>query len=278
MNYVIGVDVGATNLKAGIVYNKRIIKKISIKTESKKGFKISLKNLINAIGLVFNNHVKSIGIGFPAAVDVKKGFIYSVNNMPGWKNVNLKKILEKKFKVPVYINNDANCFVLAEYIHNFKRYKNMVGVTLGTGIGVGAIINCELYSGNSCSAGEINLILINGKRLEEFTSARFIERKSKVSAEQCFILASKGSIFHKKIYKEFGKNLGFALAILVNTYDPQLIVIGGDISKAFKLFKKSMLGELKKNVYSQTFDKLKVVKSCLYDAGILGAAELTANK
>lgn len=274
---IIGVDCGATFIKAGIVFQGKVIKQIKVKTQSQKGKKTSLNKLILAINELFGSKIKNIGIGFPAPVDTKSGLIREVNNMPGWNNVPLKNIVQKRFKVPCRIDNDANCFVLAEFGHgSCQNHMNIIGLTLGTGIGMGIIINGKLYHGANGTAGEINRILYNNKWIEKIANINFFKKTGKADPADIYERMNKKRLTKKdiRLLNLYGKNLGRILQIAVYVLDPEIIILGGGLSHFFPYFKKSMKQEIKRNCYRETYKNLKVMKSDLDDAAILGAAEL----
>lgn len=272
---IIGVDCGATFVKAGLVNKNIVIKRLEIKTEAQKGKAVSLKNLIFTIEKLFDSKVKGIGIGFPSPVDTKTGLIREVNNMPGWKNVFLKRIVENKFRVPCFINNDANCFTLAEFKYGAgKKKKNIVGITLGTGIGMGVIINKQLYGGSTGAAGEISRIPYNGQWIEKIANINFFDTIAKMGPQEFDKRLKNNDIKARKLISQYGTNLGVIMVVVTNIIDPELIVVGGGLSHLFTYFKKAMFIELKKHCYKETYKQLKIVKSKLKDVGILGAATL----
>src|SRR3989338_1419119 len=116
MGSIIGIDLGGTNIKAALVAKKgKIIKKYETATEAKKGTKTVINNIISAINEVKFGKILAIGIGSPGPMDYKNGIITNPVNLP-FRNVPLKKILQKKFSLPVFLDNDANCFALGEAI------------------------------------------------------------------------------------------------------------------------------------------------------------------
>src|SRR3990167_10637574 len=152
MQNIIGVDLGGTNIKTGLInLEGKVIKKCEIPTQAEKGTKIIINNIISSIKEVSLGNIAGIGIGSPGPLDYKKGVILKSINVP-FKNTPLRKIIQDKFKIKTYLDNDANCFALAEAIFGQgKKYENVVGITLGTGIGGGAIINKRIYHGRSNS-------------------------------------------------------------------------------------------------------------------------------
>ncbi len=277
--YYIGVDVGATKIKAVLVTSTLIVKKrIVFLTEANKGLNVVKSNMINAIKEVWDKNIVSIGVGFPAPVDLEKGVIKSSRTLPGFDNVNLKNILEKEFSVKTFVNNDANCFTLAESkLIDKSDKKSIVGVLIGNRLGSGISIKGELYTGSTCSAGEIGIIPFKGINLEEFAAGSALKRLSTyqgltMSPVKLAEMAKKNKGFAKNVFKEYGVNLGTALSVLANTFDPDVIVLGGSVSKSFQYFKSTMNETLKKNVSSVAAKNIKVVKSKDADSAALGAA------
>jgi glucokinase len=111
----IGIDLGGTNIRAGLIEAGAILSVKHAFLTEKDSLQKTLSQLISVVAPLVNPAVKGIGIGVPSVVDVENGIVFDVVNIPSWKRVELKKILEKEFKIPVYINNDVNCFALGEH-------------------------------------------------------------------------------------------------------------------------------------------------------------------
>lgn len=280
---VIGVDLGGTSIKAGLVSSSgNIIKKCEIPTEAKKGNKTIINNIIFSINKVKHGKVVGIGIGSPGPLDYKKGIIAKSVNIP-FKNVPLKKIIEKQFKIKTCVDNDAKCFTLAEAIFGQgRKYENVVGITLGTGIGGGLVINKKIYHGRN-NATELGHMTINYNGfydncgnigcLEAHASSKFFINFSNNKKDPFILykLALKGNKNAIKTFEEMGYYLGISIANIMYAFDPDIIIIGGKISNAWKFFSKAMNKEIKKRYFAKP---CPVVKSKLKDAGILGAAAL----
>ncbi|MEE9118845.1 MAG: ROK family protein, partial [Calditrichia bacterium] len=145
---IIGIDLGASKVRIGKVEKNRIVKHISSNISAEGSEKQILNEIIQTIEEVFDPGVAAIGVGVPSVVDVEKGIVYEVQNIASWQKVPLKEILENHFHKPVYVNNDANCFAVGEkHFGKGKKYRNFVGLTIGTGVGAGIIINNRLYCG-----------------------------------------------------------------------------------------------------------------------------------
>src|SRR5690554_5224967 len=155
MKYIIGIDLGGTTIKGGLIEGKKPIKEVTRNTEAEKGGETTLNHLKEVIRQLKTTKTKAIGIGVPSVVDSNNGIVYHVQNIRDWEEVHLKSILEKEFDIPVYINNDANCFAMGERIYGLgQNYENFVGITLGTGVGGGIIQKGKLLFDNNCGSGE----------------------------------------------------------------------------------------------------------------------------
>ena len=152
----IGIDLGGTNIRVGLVENGSLVRKEVVTCPSKATYEEVLGRLEGLIDRVMCPEVAGIGVGVPSVVDSEEGIVYNVANIPSWTEVPLKRLLQERFSVPVYINNDSNCFALGvKLFGEGRKYRNLVGMTIGTGVGTGIIINGELYSGQNTGAGEI---------------------------------------------------------------------------------------------------------------------------
>ncbi|HMN25085.1 MAG TPA: ROK family protein, partial [Ignavibacteriaceae bacterium] len=150
--YAIGVDIGGTNIKVGIVSDKgKLVKNISIKTEAEGGPKKVIANIVKGVEsiLVKNKFkIQGIGIGCPGVVSIKKGIVENAPNLPGWKNVKLGPIIKNKFGYKVHLENDANAAAIGELIFGAgKKIDSFVMVTLGTGVGGGIVFNKKIFRG-----------------------------------------------------------------------------------------------------------------------------------
>ena len=163
-NAYIGVDLGGTNMRAGRIAGDRLVAQGNAPTpQDAADCGETLEALIEVIRSVWDEGVVAIGIGVPSVVDREKGIVYNVVNIPHWEEVHLKEILEARFSVPVYVDNDANCFALGERIFgDGKTVDNFVGLTLGTGLGGGIIQKGKLLADANCGSGEFGMIPYQG--------------------------------------------------------------------------------------------------------------------
>lgn len=273
---VLGVDLGGTNIRVGLVDNEMLVSKITGDSPSAMTLEESKVYIISKIceAFILNKNIKGIGIGVPSVVDVDEGIVYNVANIPSWKEVHLKRLLENEFHVPVAVNNDSNCFVLGEQIFGKGRnFKNVVGITLGTGVGAGLIINDKLYCGSNTSAGEIGTIPYLDKVYEEYCGSNFfIEMKT--TGKKVYEGAIAGDTQALNCWKSYGKHLGNLLQTALFAYDPDAIILGGGISKAYPFFESAMRETLKAFPYPQIVDRLTIDISSNPDIAILGASAL----
>ena len=241
MQTIIGVDLGGTNVRAGKIVGQKMAAYQARAITSHGSRNLVLQEVRATIAAVLDSQVSAIGIGVPSLVDVDEGIVYTVGNIPAWKEVPLKKYLEQHFGIPVHINNDANCFALGElYFGAGRSFQHMVGMILGTGLGAGIIINGRLYCGRNCGAGEIGKIGYKEHTIEYYCSGQFFQHRYGLDGGILYKRARLGDRHALEIFNAFGDNLGHALMIALYAYDPEIIVLGGSVSKAWLFFEKAM--------------------------------------
>lgn len=272
---VIGVDLGASNIRAAII-GKDTISNIQSKHINNSGTVDEvLKDIFEVVDGLSHSTVTAIGIGVPSVVDVKQGIVYDVQYIPSWKEVHLKKLMEERYNVPVFVNNDANCFALGEhYFGKGKGVESMVGLTIGTGVGAGIIINNRLYSGVNCGAGEFGMVDYLDKIYEYYCSGSFFQNVYELDGEEVFRRAKKGDEQALKLYEEMGTHLGNAVKMIMYTHDPELIILGGSVRLAYDFFKEAMWQRIRTFAFTKSVLLLKIEISELQNSGILGAAGL----
>ncbi|MEM2121069.1 MAG: ROK family protein [Candidatus Woesearchaeota archaeon] len=287
---IVGVDLGGTKIRAGLINKFEVKKEITLLTNAKQGRKKVLKTLFEAIDYVFDNNVEKIGIAVAGSTDGKK--VFEATNIKCLNNINLASIISKRYGVKCFLENDANAFALAEY-HFIKKknpkLKNLVGITLGTGVGGGIIINGEIYRGSFFSAGEIghmsiasNLIKCgcgNYDCFEVYCNGKAIERyyyeltKKRVPSDMIGKEISKDKNALKAIHT-YSKYLGIGLVNIANIFSPEYIVIGGGISKLDEIYKPAI--KHFKRYALKSVKKTKIIKSRLGDNSIvIGASMLS---
>jgi len=266
---------GATNLRAGLVEEEQLIEIETVAIDQSGGVDPIIEQIADCISEIKTPQTESIGIGVPSVVDVKRGIVYDVINIPAWKEVHLKEILEERFNIPVYINNDANCFVVGEkYFGRAQGYHSVIGVTIGSGMGSGVILDGKLYSGPNCGAGEIGMVPYKESIMEQYTSGQFFESFYDTSGTEIFNRVQNGDRQALNAYSDFGYHVGKAMKTIMYMYDPEIIILGGSISEAYPYFEDSMMREIEDFGFPQSLEKLEIKVSKQQHIAILGAAAL----
>lgn len=276
---ILSIDVGGHFIKTGIVEDKKMI--------HFRKYKTNRNYVIQDLKKIIRKHerkIKGVSVGIPGLV--QKGMVYYPPNFPNIKELNLKKELKRYFKFEILIENDANLYTLGEaWEGTGKGYKNIVVMTLGTGVGGGIIIDGRLYRGSSGFAGEVGHIIIEkdgrlcncGMKgcLEAYIGAeRIVKDYVEMTGDnkvndviEIGNLARKGNQKARRILNETGKNLGVGISSLFNVLSPDLFVIGGGISNLWDIIEKPMKTEIRKRIKR----KIIVKKGVLGDnAGIIG--------
>ena len=275
MKEYIGVDLGGAYFKAGRVFEGSVRSEASNAVHRNSTESELFDSLFSILDSVITKKTIAIGVGVPGIVAADSGIIYDLMNLPIWKEVPLKKILENHYSLPVFLNNDANCFAKGEHIYGHgKLYSNFVGLSIGTGLGMGVIIENKLYNGLLCGAGEIGMVTYKDSNIENYASSLFFEKQFNASAKKMSSLAIQGNAIAIKAYHEFGIHLGNAINNINYMLAPEAIVIGGSITKAYPLFKSSMEETLKTFAFTKQIECLKIEVSSLKDSPVLGAASL----
>ncbi len=272
---VVGVDLGGTKISTGLVSESKLLETVTHPVSGQGSQQTVIDEVIAAIESVFSKHVKGIGIGVPSVVDVEKGIVYDVQNIASWKEVALKELLEKRFKVPVYVDNDANCFAVGEkYFGQAQGISSVVALVLGTGAAAGVITHGRLYHGYNCGAGEFGMMPYLDHHFEYYCSGNFFKVFYQSTGERLFRAAVSHDAEAKKAFNEFGNHLGNFLKAILYACDPELLVLGGSVSKAYQLFEPSMRESISSFAYHKTVDRLKIRVSKEPKIALLGAGAL----
>ena len=271
----IGIDLGGTNIRGGLVSGTELKSIESGKINPNAKAEEIIMQLFDLTEKLMIDSVSAIGIGVPGLVDEERGIVFDVLNIPSWTELPLKQIMEERFGVPVLINNDANCFAVGEYYFGKGvEGDSMVGLTIGTGLGSGIILKGKLYSGKTCGAGEFGMIDYLDHHIEYYASGQFFKNVYDVDGELVFDKAKSGDATALKMYDELGRHLGNAIKIILYALEVDKIILGGSVRHALPFFEKSMWERLKTFAYKRTIDNLKIEVSDLANSGILGAAAL----
>jgi len=272
---IIGIDLGATNIRGGLV-NGHLLSKINSKRINSTGsVEEVLSDVFDIVDGLIDNEVAAIGIGVPSVVDVEQGIVYDVRYIPSWKEVYLKNIIEEKYQIPVLVNNDANCFAIGEYYFGKGAgSQNMIGLTIGTGLGAGIIINHHLFTGPNCGAGEFGMVEYLDHCYEYYASGQFFQNVYNTDGQQVFEKAKAGDAQAQRWYAEMGTHLGNAIKTIMYTYDASLIIFGGSVRFAYPYFQEMMWQRIHTFAFRKSIEKLQIEISELENSGILGAAGL----
>lgn len=272
---ILGVDLGGTNARAAIVRGQRLGDVSSVQINAGGSVEEVLDQLCGLIDRAKVSGTDGIGIGVPSVVDIAQGIVYDVQNIPSWQAVPLKSILEERYAVPALVNNDANCFALGE--RHFGKgigRQSLIGLILGTGFAGGVIIDGRLYAGKNCGAGEFGLIPYLESIHEHYCSGQFFTRRAGQSGEALFRRAAEGDQEALGVFAEFGHHLGQAVKTILYAYDPEMIVLGGSVRKAFRFFEAAMWDAIRSFAFSNSVKALTIAVSELDHVAILGAAAL----
>jgi glucokinase len=273
---VIGIDLGATNIRGAVVTGSDLSEIISQRIKSDGTVDEVLQDIYQVTdALIAKENITAIGIGVPSVVDVEEGIVYDVQYIPSWKEVHLKGVMEQRYGIPVYVNNDANCFAVGEhYFGKGQGTNDMIGLTLGTGLGAGVIINNKLYPGFNCGAGEFGLFPYLDNVLEYYCSGSFFQNIYQLDGVEVFEKAQQGDERSLELYSELGTHLGNAIKMIMYAYDPKLIILGGSVRHAYPYFEQTMWERIKTLAYAKSIERIKIDVSELHNSGILGAAAL----
>lgn len=304
--YVFGVDIGGTTVKMGLLKDDgTVVEKWEIPTRKANGGEAILPDVAKAVAekiaawKLSKEDVLGVGVGVPGPVDAK-GVIHCAVNL-GWGDFNVADKLSELTGLKCMAGNDANVAALGEmWKGGGKGYKNMVMVTLGTGVGGGIIIDGKILAGATGAGGEIGHIHLNDDEekvcgcgnkgcLEQYASATGVSYiasklqkdwkgetilKDDISAKAVFDGVKAGDALCIEIAKVFGAYLGKGLAIIASTVNPEAFVIGGGVSKAGEVIFDYVRPSFEKYAFSGARDCKLVLATLGNDAGMFGAAKL----
>lgn len=307
-NYVIGIDLGGTKISTALSdFQGNILNNVVVKTKADEGQIAVLNRIISTIELVIDkegisiDEIEAIGIGSPGPLNVRTGVIIETPNLP-FKNFNVKKSIEDKFKVSVYLDNDANVATIGEFMFGAGRgKKNLVFMTVSTGIGGGAIINGNIYRGSTFNALEIGHTTINpkgpkcncgnigclevlasgtaiGKRGQEVAESEVktsLKNYNKITSYEVFLEAGKGDKEAKKIRDKALNYLGIGVANVVSIFDLEMVIIGGGVTQVGDILFERVRKVVNERCFKVMSDNCDIVPAALgTSAGVVGAAAL----
>lgn len=306
--YVIGVDLGGTKISTAIsTIEGNILANVVLPTKAEEGEVAVLGRIIQSIDEVIVgsstsiDEVEAIGIGSPGPLDAKKGIIITTPNLP-FKDYNLVQPLKEKYNIPVYLDNDANAAAIGEYMFGAGKGKeSIIYFTVSTGVGGGAVLDGKVYRGHTSNALEIGHTTVdpNGPRcncgnlgcLEAMSSGTAIAKKGKeavstnvetslkkydtITSYEVFKEAEAGDEVAKDIIDNALTYLGIGVANAMATFDPEMIIIGGGVSKAGDIVFDTVKKVVNKRCFKSMAESCEIVPAGLgSDAGVVGAVAL----
>jgi len=312
--YYIGIDLGGTNIAVGLVDEEgHIIHKDNMPTGKHRPYQDIVKDMAMLVLKVIKDagkdikDVKSVGIGSPGTPDNEKGILVYANNLTNFVNVPLRAEMQKYIDLPIILDNDANCAALAESVAGAAKGTNSsVTITLGTGVGSGVILDGKIYGGFNYSAPEMGHMIIeldgepctcgrNGcweayasatglieqtKRAAEKNPDSLINKLvdndlSKIDAKTAFDAAKQGDKTGQEVVDKYIYYLAEGIINVINIFAPEVLVIGGGVSKEGEYLLKPLRERVYKYVYFKEEPQTKITTAKMgNDAGIVGAAML----
>lgn len=312
MKYLVGIDVGGTNIVCGLLDSEgNLLRKIKRPTEARLGSEHVIDKIAQMVLSLLSaeqidpGQVLAVGVGNPGLVDPVLGKSLFAGNL-GWKDMEVAEPLRKRLNVPVFIDNDVRMYVFGEAIKGAgKGYDHVLGITLGTGIGAAMVNRGQMYYGSGFMAGEIGHIRMDGEQaacpcgmcgcLETVASATGIVRQvreaiaygkpsilrtwfpaenlSGLTAADVMKACDAGDGVAVEVIRHTGRLLGKALSYAVSLFSPDVIVIGGGVAHAGERLLQPMREELKRSIYQGYWARLSICTAqWLDDAGVIGSA------
>jgi glucokinase len=311
--YLVGVDLGGTNIVAGALAEdgSDVLALRSEPTRPDQGADAVVDRIVRMIDTVIAETIAQtgakrddmigVGVGAPGPLDRERGIVVTTPNL-GWTNFPLRDVISERSRLPVRIDNDANCATLGEWWLGAARgAENVIGMTIGTGIGGGVIIGGRLYHGASDVAGEIGhaTIDITGRRckcgnygcLEAYASGPSIADRAReaISSDDCLMLkmaggdasritaatvyeaAKRGDDVALDVVRETSRFLGAGVANLLNIFNPDVVVICGGVTQAGDTLFAPLRREVRKRAFKPAVDACRILPGVLAAAGVVGA-------
>ncbi|MCE1187668.1 MAG: ROK family protein [Ignavibacteria bacterium] len=307
---VIGIDLGGTSIKFGLVSAEgNILAKVSRPSNASQGPDAVIEQIKSGVHELLKDdvRVKGIGIGAPGIVNAKKGIVENPPNLPGWGKICVSKILEKEFDKKIFVENDANAAAIGEMVFGAgKDLTSFLMVTLGTGVGGGIVIKKKIFRGDSGAAGEFGHMTIdfNGPKcncgsrgcIEAYLGINYLTQHvasdlGRHSSSKIFELidynldnltpliiskaAKAGDEYAISVITDAGTKLGYAISSVCNLLDITSIIVGGGVAGFGQLLFDSAKASAKERVLKSLRDKITILPAKLSnEAGILGASSL----
>ncbi|CAA9574756.1 Transcriptional regulator/sugar kinase, NOT Glucokinase (PMID:15879711) [uncultured Synechococcales cyanobacterium] len=285
---VIGIDLGGTAIKLGrFTEVGTCIQSLRVATPQPATPSAVVSAIATAVPQVDpNEQAIAIGIGTPGPADIAGRIARVAINLAGWQDVPLAEWLESKTGLPTVVANDANCAGLGEaWLGAGRQFRNLILLTLGTGVGGAVILNGELFVGSKGAAGELGLITFNpdgpacnsgnNGSLEQYASIGAIRRQTGLDPAELGARAKAGDPAAKAFWHAYGRDLGAGLASLIYVLTPEAVVIGGGICGSAEFFLPAVQTEIERRVMPTSREGLQLLCAQLGNrAGMVGAARL----
>lgn len=311
-SYAIGIDVGGTKIAAGLVHRDgRIVCRHTTRTHSEQPPEVVINAIeaayraVMAQACVDPAEIEAVGLGFPGNTNGPAGLVLVCSNLPAWNNIPLRQIVAGRIDLPVVLDNDTNLCAVGEHRYGAGRgARHMVYVTFSTGYGAGLILNNQLYVGQTGTAGEVGHAVVEiggplcscGKRgcVMAYASGIGISRMAyeqlnsgadtrlrqvspaggqRISGELVAQVARQGDAVAAEILRVASYYCGVGLSLLVEILNPELIVLGGGLTRIGPLVLEPALAAMREHTEPALWDSLRVVPWQLGDdLGIIGAA------
>lgn len=290
---VIGIDLGGTAIKLGRFHKDgTCVQSLTVATPQPATPTAVVEAITQAITQLNDNQpmIAAIGVGTPGPTDAAGRIARVAINLSGWNDVPLADMLEAKTGYPTILANDANCAGLGEaWLGAGRRFRNLILLTLGTGVGGAIILDGKLFTGHQGAAGELGLITLNpdgpmcnsGNQgsLEQYSSVQAIRRCTGKEPAELGAMAKEGDKSALEFWQSYGRNLGIGLASLIYVLTPEAIVIGGGVSGSAEFFFPAALAEIEQRVLPSSRAGLELLVAELGNqAGMVGAAKLAWQK
>jgi glucokinase len=296
--YSIGVDLGGTNLRVAAIDPKgNVLDRVSVPAHYEHGPVPIVAQIVEVVQRVRADSpgvLRGVGIGVPGYIDIDAGVVMGAANLPGFDGFPIRDEVQRHLATPILLENDANAAALGEkWLGAGRDVKNLILLTLGTGIGGGIVIDGKVLHGNHGMAGEFGHMTVipdgnpcgcgNCGCLEKHASATAIAAMGRMmhfgreinSSEDVYDLALEGNDRAIRVFESMGRALGIAIANLVNAFDFPLYLISGGPLPAWDFFAPPMFAEIKKRSFTYVRNGTRVEKALLgADAGLFGAAYL----
>lgn len=311
----LGIDLGGTNIAAGLVTESGVIKKsVSTPTVANRPFNEIVRDMAKLCRGILDitgtdiKDIKSIGIGNPGTIDNKNGVIIYSNNL-GWENAHIREEMQKHFDIPVNIENDANAAAYGEYSLYAKDVDNFLFITLGTGVGGGIIIDKKIYRGFNGAGAELGhfTLMHNGIECtcgkkgcwESYGSVTALIRQTsdaimynpnsimaktyidagEINGRTAFDAAKAGDSVAQEVVDNYIAYVADGICSMVNIFEPEVLLIGGGISKEGNYLLDPIKEYCEKNYFCKNIRQTKLgIAKLGNDAGIIGAALAAKNE